>query len=145
MGLDLPVRYNPSAIQVRPNAPSRTKRHRVYGHARGKRATGDLAVGPTYPITGQIDLVESKDQEERERSTTGDETQTRGHVLFKTKTLEQELPVGVTLKKGWVFVDLAGQGVDYVISELRFESYLRGSPLLLYADFERPEEKRSSE
>jgi len=83
-------------------------------------------------IQGQPNLG-SRSFEQLLRSITGSEERTRGHIVFKKETLDS---AGITLQVGDKITDVGGFSVDLTIREVRPESPLDGSFLLLYAVFE---------
>ncbi len=78
----------------------------------------------------------------RNRSRTGDDPQSRGHIVTTPDLLGA---AGLTeLLKGDRITSIAGAAFDLEIIEVRPESYLLGGPLLFYADFMDNTKKRGS-
>ena len=71
----------------------------------------------------------------------GDETNTLGHLVFRKKYLEE---MNVTIKKGDRITEIAGGTVNYDITEVRNESALGGSNLLVFAVYGRAKERAST-
>ncbi len=93
-------------------------------------------------LKGQINLG-NKENARQEMSSTGDETRTFGHCVFRKSDLDEAVPP-VVLAKGDRVTEVAGVAVDYELTEIRPESPLRGKFLLIYAEFTQPLEKRAS-
>ena len=103
---------------------------------------GDKQRTQELTLRGQPNLGENRAALERRTSSlTGDKAESRGHIVFRIADLEA---AGVQLAKGDQVVGIAGQAVDLLITEVRPESPLRESFLLLYAELEQRQDERAS-
>lgn len=92
----------------------------------------------------QINLG-SKRQDRKFRTEKGDRTFTRGHLVFRTMDLAPNTALpkpkkGDQITRIYVDTDQV-QDVDWLVEEVRYESPLKGRPLLMYVEFERNREK----
>lgn len=93
-------------------------------------------------LHGQVNLGRSGSAFDRRRpSLTGDRAESDGHLVFRKADIEA---AGVTLRKGDRVVRVAGEEVDFLLTEVRPESPLGGEFLLVYAEFEENREERGS-
>ena len=91
-----------------------------------------------YDYKAQVNLGR-KAQDRKFRTASGDRPQTNAHLVFRTKDLAPYTALPIP-QKGWKITALyAGEldeiVVDYLIEEIRYESPLRGRPLLIYVEF----------
>jgi len=93
-------------------------------------------------LAGQVNLGRAGAAfERRSRSLTGDRAESDGHLVFRKADLDA---AGVTLEKGDRVIRVAGEAVDFLLTEVRPESPLRGGFLLVYAEFEHNREERAT-
>jgi len=96
-------------------------------------------------LSGQVNLAQKKMYFVATPSRTGDQQETKGHLVFIKKELDD---AGVTLKKGDTIVEVGPEAnptpINCDIDSVRPESPWRGDFLLLYVDFEWDVEERGS-
>ena len=92
-----------------------------------------------HTYKAQVNLG-NKQQDKKFRTASGDRPTTEGHIVLRTVDLAPNTPL-VKPQKGWQIIALYADTdqeleVDYLIEEVRYESPLRGRPLLIYATFQ---------
>jgi hypothetical protein len=93
-------------------------------------------------LRGQVNLGRAGSAfERRSPSLTGDRAESDGHLVFRKADLDA---AGVTLAKGDRVIRIAGEAVDFLLTEVRPESPLGGGFLLVYAEFEHNREERAT-
>lgn len=130
-----PFRLNLVEIVLRPLAKADTAWDPDFREPLGAKATGKEVT-----LLGQVNLG-SKQLRERDRTATGDREPSEGHLVFRRMDVEA---AGIAVKKGDRVVRVAGEPVDFVITEVRPESPLAGKFLLVYAEFTHDVEARES-
>ena len=132
-----PVRWNPVRVEIKAINEQASKVDEVFGVPRNRKVRSTTRI-----YDAQVNLGK-KAQDRKDRQSLGDRTETRGWIVLRTADITDELPQP---QKGWKITKLfvghpSEQKVDYLIEEVRFESPLRGGPLLIYCEFERDREK----
>ena len=130
-----PTRMNLVEIVLRPLARDATAWDEDFHEPVGAKATA-----AEVTLQGQVNLG-SKQFRGRDRTATGDREPSAGHLVFRKSDLGA---AGVRLAKGDRVVQVAGEAVDFVITEVRPEAPLRGEFLLVYAEFTHDVEERES-
>ena len=134
MALDRPRNWNPSSVRIESLTRTGPTIDPVFRVPLQQKSHPD-----SYDYPAQINL-KRKDQDRKNRTDAGDRALTRGYIILRTKDLapRTELPIP---QKGWKVTALyAGTelevAVDWKLEEVRYESPLRGLPLLIYCEFE---------
>ncbi len=130
-----PARMNLVEIVLRPLAKDATAWDEDFREPIGAKATA-----ADVTLQGQVNFG-SKQFHGRDRTATGDREPSAGHVVFRKTDLDA---AGGRLAKGDRVVRIAGEAVDFVITEVRPESPMRGEFLLVYAEFTHDVEERES-
>jgi hypothetical protein len=130
-----PARMNLVEIGLRPLARDATAWDEDFREPLTAKATA-----AEVTLRGQVNLG-SKQFHGRDRTATGDREPSAGHLVFRKADLDA---AGVRPGKGDRVVRIAGEAVDFVITEVRPESPLRGEFRLVYAEFTHDVEERES-
>lgn len=85
----------------------------------------DLEAQVNYTRTDEVEAVRS-----------GDRTTTDGHLCFRTSNISS-----LNLKKGDLITSIAGETVNYKVSEIRRQGHFRGRPIITFVFFEENKEK----
>jgi len=133
----LPERMNTVEIVVRKLSKDRTHWDRDFEEPVTKK---DRSAEVT--LHGQVNLGRAGAAfARRSPSLTGDRVESDGHLVFRKADLDA---AGVTLAKGDRVVRIASEDVDFLLTEVRPESPLRGGFLLVYAELDHNREERAS-
>jgi hypothetical protein len=132
-----PARMNTVEIVVRKLSKERTHWDPDFEEPVTKKDRSEEVV-----LRGQVNLGKAGAAfERRSPSLTGDRSESDGHLVFRKADLDA---AAVRLAKGDRVVRIAGEPVDFLLTEVRPESPLRGGFLLVYAEFAHNREERAS-
>lgn len=129
----LPRNWNPVAVKIRAIDRNASHYDPVFKVPLNRKVRQ-----PEYVYQAQVNLG-SKRQEHKGREDTGDRPDTTGHIVLRTCDLTPHSTLPKP-EKGWMIVALYADtdqeiAVEYLIEEVRYESPLRGRPLLIYCPF----------
>jgi hypothetical protein len=124
-----PFRYNPVWVEIVQLNKAATQWDDDYKEPIGGAKSYDSVIR----VRAQVNLG-SKQFYERERSDRGEETPSRGHLVFKKEYWDAQ---GLTITRGDRIKKIAEHDCDFEIMEVRPESPLRGKTLLYYVEFEK--------